>query len=80
CEDRSFEMAVSEIPVRTSPRWGGGLAVNPLGLLLFLALVALGLLSQFGLFSLGTLPRLVRAVPGLVLPSGRRRDDPGAAR
>lgn len=45
---------------------------------LFLALVALGLLSQFGLFSLGTLPRLVRAVPGFVLPSGRR--DSGATR
>lgn len=47
---------------------------------LFLALVALGLLSQFGLFSLGTLPRLVRAVPGFLWPSRRRRDDPGAAR
>ena len=33
-------MAVSEILLRTSPRSGGGLAVNPLGVLLFLALVA----------------------------------------
>jgi exosortase D (VPLPA-CTERM-specific) len=36
-------MAISEILVRTSPRWGRGLAVNPLGLLLFLALVAASL-------------------------------------
>lgn len=44
----------------------------------FLALVAVGLLSQFGLFSLGTLPRLVRAVPRFLLP--RRRQDSTAAR
>ncbi|AGB39456.1 hypothetical protein [Natronococcus occultus] len=41
----------------------------------FLLLVAVGLLSQFGLFSL---PRLVRAVPRLLFP--RRREDSTATR
>lgn len=44
----------------------------------FLALVAVGLLSQFGLLSLGTLPRLLRTVPRLLF--SRRREDSRAAR
>ncbi|WP_306058440.1 phosphate ABC transporter permease [Natronococcus wangiae] len=43
---------------------------------LFLALVALGILSQFGLFKFGYVTRIARVLPGATVLPGRRREEP----
>ncbi|MFC4437830.1 MULTISPECIES: phosphate ABC transporter permease [Natrialbaceae] len=42
----------------------------------FLGLVALGVLSQFGLFKFGYVTRIARLLPGATVLPGRRREEP----